>query len=405
MRPLDLREHQTSEVTLSADELAALLQRQKALNLSIEPGDENRWRLTPGSTVGGLEIGDVLSVSIQPKLDIRRVFFLASYALGEFRLRDLESFLYPEQDPPLETMARFFADAAQRAFARGLLHGYRTEEEALLTVRGRIRFDEQIRRRFGAPLPVEVRYDDFTDDVLANRLVKAAALALGAMRLKDPTSRTRIGRVAATLENVTLCLLHATGTFPKVKFTRLNEHYRRVVGLSRLVLQHATVETGRGPVRAAGFLMDMNRVFESFVRRALREELGLPEQAFPERSTAHLDRAQQIRLRPDLTWREAGRRVFVGDAKYKRIRNTQVPNADLYQLLAYATALDLPGGILIYAKGERDPAVYEVRNTGKQLEVFALDLAGEPAELLEQISALGDRVRAMASQAPVVRAA
>ena len=404
MRPLELREHQTSEVTLSADELAALLRRQKALELRIEPADENHWRLTPGSTVGGLEIGDVLSVSIQPKLDIGRVFFLASYALGEFRLRDLESFLYPEKDPPLETMARFFADAAQRAFVRGLLHGYRIEEEALLTVRGRIRFDEQIRRRFGAPLPIEVRYDDFTDDVLANRLVKAAALALGAMGLKDPTSRTRIARVAATLENVTP-LSFAPPNIPKVTFDRLNEHYRRVIGLSRLILQHATVETGRGPVHASGFLMDMNKVFESFVRRALREAFGLPAHAFPDRSTAHLDLAEQIRLRPDLTWREAGRCVFVGDAKYKRIRDTQVPNADLYQLLAYATALDLPGGILIYAKGERDPAAYGVRNAGKQLEVFALDLAGEPAELLAQISALGDRVRAMASQAPVARAA
>lgn len=394
MRPLDLREHQTREVTLSADELAALLQRQKTLDLRIEPGDENHWRLTPGSTVGGLEIGDVLSVSIQPKLDIGRVFFLASYALGEFRLRDLESFLYPEKDPPLETMARFFADAAQRAFARGLLHGYRSEEEALLTVRGRIRFDEQIRRRFGVPLPVEVRYDDFTEDVLANRLVKAAALTLGAMGLKDPTSRTRIARVAATLENVTP-VSFGPPNIPKVTFDRLNEHYRRAIGLARLILQHATVETGRGPVRAAGFLMDMNKVFESFVRRALREELGLPEHAFPDRSTADLDRAQQIRLRPDLTWRQAGRSVFVGDAKYKRIRDTQVPNADLYQLLAYATALDLPGGILVYAKGEKDPAVHQVRNTAKVLEVFAFDLAGDPSGILAGVCDLAKRVRAM----------
>ncbi|MDE2659970.1 MAG: hypothetical protein OXI45_07125, partial [Acidobacteriota bacterium] len=73
MRPVDLREHQASEVTLSAAELAALLRRQKALDLRIEPGDENHWRLTPGSTVGALEIGDVLSLSIQPKLDIGRV--------------------------------------------------------------------------------------------------------------------------------------------------------------------------------------------------------------------------------------------------------------------------------------------------------------------------------------------
>ncbi len=404
MRPLDLREHQTREVALSAEELAALLQRQKALNLGIEPGDENRWRLTPGSTVGGLEIGDVLSLSIQPKLDIRRVFFLASYALGEFRLRDLESFLYPEKDPPLETMARVFADAAQGAFARGLLHGYRSEEEALLTVRGRIRFDEQIRRRFGVPLPVEVRYDVFTEDVLANRLVKAAALTLAAMGLKDPTSRTRIAQVAAILENVTP-VAFASPNVPKVTFDRLNEHYRRVVGLSRLILQHATIETGRGQVRAAGFLVDMNRVFEGFVRRAVREELGLVERDFPDRSRAFLDQAKRIRLRPDLTWWRAGRYAFVGDAKYKRVHHAQVPNADLYQLLAYTTALDLPGGILIYAKGERDPAIHEVRNAEKRLEVFALDLAGEPPAILEQIGELAGRVRTMASKAPVARAA
>ena len=60
--------------------------------------------------------------------------------------------------------------AARRAFGRGLLRGYLTEEEALHTVRGRIRFDEQIRRRYGIPLPVELRFDEFTEDILANRL-------------------------------------------------------------------------------------------------------------------------------------------------------------------------------------------------------------------------------------------
>ena len=39
------------------------------------------------------------------------------------------------------------AAAARRAFARGLLHGYLTHEEALPTVRGRIRFDDQLRHR------------------------------------------------------------------------------------------------------------------------------------------------------------------------------------------------------------------------------------------------------------------
>ena len=403
MEPITLREHQAEERELDPEELRALLEYRQALSLAIAPADETgRYTLTPASTVGALEIGDT-PVSIEPKLDITRVFFLASYALGEFKLRDLEHFQYPKKEEPVEALVRMFAAAVQHAFSRGLLHGYRTEEETLHTVRGRIAFADQIRRRFDIPLPVEVRYDDFTEDILPNRLVKAATHALGGMRLREPGSRRKLARARATLDNVAL-VEYSANAVPHVTFDRLNEHYREVIALSRMILQHATVETGRGDVRAAGFLMDMNRVFEGFVRRALREMLGLPPTAFPEKRRELLDRAGRVELYPDLTWWAGGRCTFVGDAKYKRI-DQHAPNADLYQLLAYTTALDLPGGILVYAKGERDPAIHEVRNAGKRLEVFALDLAGEPAAILEQISELADRVRAMASNAPVARAA
>ncbi len=404
MVPVDLREHQPTDVELTPAQLAALHGHRGDLGITIEPTEtKTTWRLTPGSIVGALDIGD-LSVAIQPKLDIGRVLFLASYALGEFKLRDLEHFDFPEQETPAETLVHLFFVAAQRAFSRGLLHGYRTEEEALTTVRGRIRFTDQIRRRFAIPLPVEVRYDDFTEDILANRLVKAATRALGAIRLRHPDSRRRLGWVWATLGDVSLREFPPQAV-PEVTFDRLNEHYREVVSLSRLILRHSAAETGRGPVRASGFLMDMNRVFEEFVRCALREALHLAAGEFPANRRRPFDENNKIGITPDLSWWKGDTCVFAGDAKYKRIKDQHAPNADLYQLLAYTTALDLPGGILIYAKGERDPAIHQVRNAGKRLEVFALDLAGEPAEILKQISALADRVRILASKAPATRAA
>ena len=53
--------------------------------------------------------------------------------------------------------------AARRAFAHGLLHGYRVEEDTLHTVRGRITIDDQIRQRPGFMLPIDVRYDEFRE--------------------------------------------------------------------------------------------------------------------------------------------------------------------------------------------------------------------------------------------------
>jgi 5-methylcytosine-specific restriction enzyme subunit McrC len=407
MRKIDLQEYSRSEpVGLSVAERDSLTKIIPSLTIEPAPGVEGSYQLTPGSYIGAFESGG-LSVAIRPKLAIDRVLFLASYAMGAFKLRDMERFNYPEAPTLVEVLALALAAAARRTSTAGLLHGYRTGEEAAHTVRGRIRIDEQIRRRFGVPLPIEVRYDEFTDDVIANRLVKAAAARLGTMRLRSPHSRHGLHWIAATLENVAL-VEYPANAVPEVTFDRLNEHYREVVALARLVLRYSSLEAIRGSVRAAGFLIDMNQLFQDFVTTALREELRVSARSFcsdREISAISFDEANRVRLEPDLSWWEAGACTFVGDAKYKRILYERVPNADLYQLLAYATALDLPGGLLIYAEGEAAPVSHRVRHAGKCLEVATLDLSGSPAELLAAVRELADRVQSIRLKAGRLRRA
>ena len=402
-RRIDLKEHDTSEYPLSAPGRDALLTEAKTLGLSIVPviGAEGVYSLRPGSTVGAVEIGE-LSVLIEPKIGIPQLLSLACYAIGRFQPRP-ELFDFTREYALPDVLALALSAAARRAFSRGLLHGYRTEEEALHTVRGRIRFDEQIRRRFGLLLPVEVRYDEFTDDVLANRLVRAAAARLGGMRLRS-LARTGLGRVVAMLNNVSPEEFPPNAV-PEVRFDRLNEHYREVVALSRLVLRHGSFESRRGQVRASGFLMDMNVVFQEFVTVALREALRVSDRVFLEKTIGSLDERGRVGLRPDLTWWLGRECVFVGDAKYKRVTVESVPNADLYQLLAYVTALDLPGGLLVYAKGEEDTAEHRVRHSGKRLEVAALDLSGTLDEVLDRVGRLAEKVTALRDDALALRRA
>ena len=406
MTRIDLNEWvRTEPLRLSARQRDTLAELPLGLTIEPVPGESDAYHLKPGSTVGALDIGD-LSVSIQPKLPIGRVLYLASYAMGAVKFRD-ERFDFRAQPTLVEALVPALTRAARRAFARGLLHGYRTEEEALPTVRGRIRVADQLRRRFDIPLPIEVRYDDFTDDVLANRLVKAAAHRLGKLRIRSAESRLDLGWIVATLDNVSL-VEFPPNAVPEVKFDRLNEHYREVVTLARLILRHTAIETARGAVRANGFLMDMNEIFQEFVTRALREELRLSESSFPSDKRLprlHLDVARQVRLKPDLSWWNGPTCTFVGDAKYKRIKHAHVPNADLYQLLAYTTALNLPGGLLIYAQGEAKGVVHRVRHAGKQLEIATLDLSGTIENLESEIGKLAGRVRALHRRALELRQA
>lgn len=411
MRQIDLKEYVSSGPhTLSPTERDAL---RAVPSLMVEradiPSADAAYTLTPGSWVGAVEVGD-LSVLIRPKIGIPQLLSLACYAIGKVRFHESD-FEFPEETALPDALALALVSAARHAFSRGLLHGYRTEEEALYTVRGRIRFDDQVRRRFGVPLPVEVRYDEFTDDILANRLVKAAVLRLGVMRLRSPEARRNLGWVAAMLDNVSY-VEFPPNDVPPVRFDRLNVHYEQVVALARLVLRRDAFQAGRGreAVPASGFLMDMNVIFQEFVTVALREELKVSgrELCSPKEMPLPVTLAEEnrVRLEPDLSWWNGGVCTFVGDAKYKRLDGS-IPNADLYQLLAYATALDLPGGLLVYAQDEdeRASATYTVRHSGKRLEVVALDLSRTLEEVLARVRELAGRVRELRGEAQRVRPA
>jgi 5-methylcytosine-specific restriction enzyme subunit McrC len=73
-------------------------------------------------------------------------------------------------------------------------------------------------------------------------------------------------------------------------------------------------------------------------------------------------------------------------AKYKYIGVTGIDNPDLYQLLAYTIALDLPAGLLVYATGEAERVVHHVHHTNKELHVTTVDLAGAPDQILHDIA-------------------
>lgn len=404
MELLTLYEHRPSPaIQLTAEQRDALSILIPSLAIAPARGREGWYELTPGSTIGAISLSG-LAVEIRPKIPIDRVLFLLSYALDPRAWRTM-SFEFEERSGILEAVVEAFLRQVRQAFRRGVLQGYRSEEEALPGVRGRIRIDDHLRRRFGLVPPVEVRYDDFTEDIEPNRLILAAADRLEQMRLRSGASRASLRWIRNVLERVSL-QQYSPARLPEIAWTRLNEHYRWAVELARLILRGTMFDLRHGGVRSSALLIDMNEVFELFVVTALREALRLGPLAFPRgaaRKGLWLDRAQAVRLEPDLSWWDGQSCIFVGDVKYKRIGIRGMKHADLYQLLAYTVAAGLQGGLLIYAAGEGEPVIHEVVDLGKRLEVVTLDLTGEPEKILGQVDALAGRIQGM-RVAPVVEA-
>ena len=396
MPTLELREYEPRSVNIQLD--PTQLRVLQDARIDVAPSTNKGWtyELKPSSWIGAANIGD-LAIVVRPKIPIDRVMFLIAYALDPRRWRPDRFDLSRDADV-LEAILLAFAFHTERAIQRGLLQGYRREDAALNTVRGRIRFDDQIKERFGIPLPLEVSFDEFTEDIEENRLLKTAIDRLGRMAIRSQDARRRVRALRPAFISVGLGAYHGRPT-PEISYTRINRHYRPAVELARLIIENSSLELFHGKVVGASFFLDMNVVFERFLHTALREALDLSEREWrhtgewPAGTRLTLDQAGRIRLKPDLTWWSEGRLRFVGDAKYKRIEPHGFKHADVYQMLAYCTAADLPSGLLVYAAGESEPRVHNIRYAEKTIEIASLNLLGSPDDILAEVRQLADRIK------------
>ena len=160
---------------------------------------------------------------------------------------------------------------------------------------------------------------------------------------------------------------------------------------NQILLAASSFEHRGGDVRIDGFVLDMPLIFEGFLTHALRAALLSldPTTTVRGQFPGFLDEDDQVPMRPDIVWlSSANRPLAVIDAKYKAERISGYPNADVYQALAYATALGLPDAHLVYARGNEPVSSYLIRGSGVRVHAHALDLSLPPADLLHQISGL-----------------
>ena len=370
--------------------------RRQAWSLSksdfvdVEPAHGDRWRVTARAFVGSL-IVDGLQLLIRPKINPDNLFLLLEPGLPTSAWRQ-EAFEYNVTSDLLQSMIAFFARTAETTLERGVYRSYEARSEVLTAMRGRLDIPAQLSRA-GVLTSVACSYDEYSDDVLENRILRAAVRKSLMVPGVDQSERHRLMRVLASLEGVSDTPI-SSESVSLVHFTRLNEHYKPALGLARLILSNLTLTDSYGSVAASSFMVDMNDLFQRFVTQRLRQSLRHRLEVVDE-PKVHLGENRQVSMFPDLEFRDVKyRTVYVGDIKYKLTDDAQGRSSDYYQLLAYTTALDLEEGILIYCKkgGERTSRTVTVKNNRKRLVLHSVDLSGTPKQVDAEIKFLADSI-------------
>jgi 5-methylcytosine-specific restriction enzyme subunit McrC len=360
---ISLREYESSGPLELSDRALRTLRTEvntddvERIRLSFD--EKGRAQLTATQYVGLVSLSENVTIEIRPKAAGTNLLHLLRYA------QDVESTTI-EQSTAMRTGSTFidtlgflFDAELQRVVNRGLYREYQQTSGTERYVRGRLDVQQQLQRHGTTPTAFECTYDDHTYDTVTNQALLYATTVL--LRLvSDASLRKSLRQKQQSLRRqVTLTPVRPV-ELEGIQLTRLNNYYANALRLTRFILQNLFVDDlQQGSSSTFSILVDMNRIFEKVIERALIEVVndwaGWSVRSQETSRTLITGGAKQVTIRPDLLLEDPSGEVrVVGDVKWKL---GQPSNTDFYQLSAYQLTYGVPG-LLIYP--EQDGSVASV---------------------------------------------
>lgn len=375
---------------LDVDFLLAQHRRHVRLAPAGEPGV---YRVTALGHVGTV-VAPSCRLHIRPKLALRNLCHLLDPGAA-VPVREDEATPEPG-DGILDFLALRLAQLLTERAAAGLHRDYQERVAALRFLQGRLDLPTLLRE---SPLPtvqLPCRFDTFTTSVPCNQVPKATAEALlGSPLLSTPAQAALRQALRSFVEVESIPLTRAAVEAAVVD--RRTEAYQTLLDLCRLLAQGLGPGGAAGPVACPAFLLDLERVFERYITAGVRAELPPGRYAVAAQPLFQVNRPStevpDWPLRPDVVVYRAGRPRLILDAKWKRLSTMPRVTPDLYQLLAYCTALGVRRGVLVYP-GRRDRTwTYTLAEAPVRIDIHAVRVTGCRAACVRALQRLGRALR------------
>ena len=365
-RPLtiELDEYDTSEpIDLSEDVLRTIdaeINRSRS-RLEYEYTSDGNVRLHTSSYVGLVSLPGGTQIEIRPKAAGENFLWLLLYAQGA----SSETIDSPVEalggDTFLDALGALFLERLQQLVRRGLRKDYRTRQSREQYLRGRLDVQRQLSRGQIAPTRFDVEYQELTHDTVENQAIVYATHLLTRL-VDDRTLQQSLHQLEEQFRREVTLRPVRVAELEGIHLDRLSRYYEDILRLAELVIRSTFVDNLQSGTRESyGILVNMNRVFEAAVERAVRDAIRGTDMAIEVQS--RLDPLvtggnPQINMRPDFVVKGSDGRIrLVGDAKWKTGRLAQ---SDIYQLTSYQLADDVPGLLCYPAQGGTIETEYRI---------------------------------------------
>lgn len=241
----------------------------------------------------------------------------------------------------------------------GIPHKYVSVSDDIRMVRGKIFMLDQVTRNLNRLDMISCEWDEFSSDIPMNQLLKCSCRFLQS-RVSDSGVAKVLIDCISQYDDIYDVSPHTalTGVIGH-RWDRTSERFRPAFDLAERLLQGVGHSLSSAETSTFVFLLDMNKVFEEYVKTILEARFNVSIEAqkhvgwlFPE-----LDKGK-ILQRADYCWHSKDGAFWVGDAKYKHIAKNQTSSLMFTQIPGEENDSSTPAGKMLNPGDIRQLTVY-----------------------------------------------
>jgi len=375
----DLIESQRAGVPLAREQAQALLALGKKLAsktgwwgdpeetppasvIDISQGPDGEWSVLVREAVGVVSV-DGLELVVSPKIPYNHFLYLAAQSGILPRIETQRTEIAPTESL-WEVIAHWFVHAAEMLLRGELAKGYRETSDELEHARGRILPLETARLFYQGRPSVACEFEEFSEDIALNRLVRAACdrVAASALLPRELRQRARAG-----LARMTDVGLLQDADF-RAKVDRLTHRYADTIAFAKVLLRGGGTRIAHGAAHGWCFLIRTPELVEAGIRAVLQRALN---SRYTVQKKGRKLAGSTFTLNPDLVF---GGGLAVGDVKYKNI-DPEWSRSDLYQVVAFAAGFDCDRAVIVGFSNGSTAGPIAIRFGKIGVEAFAWDVS------------------------------
>lgn len=282
------------------------------------------------------------------EIPVQNLYHLLTYAWDQLEEAEQINVTAEPADTLLDLLARVLVQGTTHVLKRGLARDYLPQQELTGRLRGKLLLSDSIRQQTLPTARAWCAFDEFSHDILVNRLLKSAIHHLLTAPKLATSLRQDLRALYVRLGDVALVPAPDVHLYEQVRLYRHTAHYRLLLSICRLVHEEVllTQEAGDHLFRDfTGSDKRMATLFEQFVRNFYRqrqthykvqaEQLQWAVKAVDSQAEAVLPK-----MKTDISLTAASEKIII-DCKYYRkalkphYNKEKLISGNLYQLYTY----------------------------------------------------------------------